>query len=899
MKYKLRLTPAAAAALFLVACGSGSNTSAPVALNPSSGVAVDGYLSFAKITCDTNENGAVDTGEPSVYTLASGQFTFADGCTHGLLASGGKNADTGLLFVGILRAPAGAKVVTPLTTLMSAGLSQAQINATLGLPAGTNLLTTDPAEVKNGVLTDPVLLRKTLAVQQLLQKVTETFTSLAGAAGSAAIQPIYSEVAIAFAAALASGAKLNLSDTRVDDAVVQSLVKAAAAKVAGSGLVMPEVKAAVASINSTALAGVISGALKTQADSILLATDSASITAVTKEKQSSDVVALFVAQNKTALTGTPTATAVAALTTSLTQQVVAPPPAPSPVATGTVLLSFDESAPATSNMGAFAGALPSVGSSPVGGSGNALKIVKAASAEDFGGTYFNIAAIPFTATRKKINARVYSSRAASIIRLKVEASDGSFVEIPSVATGAANTWQTVTWDFSGVNLTKTYTTMAITPDVGVVAAGQTYYIDDLTLDVASTVPPAPPPPPPVGTAAVLISFDESTPATTNMGAYGGALPSVVAGPADGSGSALKIVKATSTENFGGTYFNVTAIPFTATRKKITARVYSSVAGSVIRFKVEAPGGIATEIVGAAMGAANTWQTVTWDFSAVDITKSYGTIAITPDSGVTASGQIYYIDDITLDVTAAATTPPPPPPQPPPPPPPPPAPTNYLSLVDDAIKLANGTTTTTYSMTAFQSPAGVNLSWPMSSALELKLNLSEVGTFVLAANQKVNAAVSITETAAGGQGVMKAYIENVGISKSGSSLVVSIPSPASSMVYGVSSNGAKKAVVDFSSGVANISNTLSMIAANVSSLLVGSVANYTINQLSNDFTGMNSLRGKYAVTIVFDGVPLKMANGTAMPVQSVEVPTSLGSNGAVLTTRPVTGNGLSGYITLTD
>jgi hypothetical protein len=260
MTFKLRLTPAAAAALLLVACGSGSNTSAPIALNPSSGVAVDGYLSFAKITCDTNENGAVDTGEPSVYTLASGQFTFADGCTHGLLASGGKNADTGLLFVGILRAPAGAKVVTPLTTLMSAGMTQAQINTTLGLPAGTNLLTTDPAEAKNGVLTDPVLLRKTLAVQQLLQKVTETFSTLAGATGSAAVQPIYSEVAAAFAAALTSGAKLNLSDTRVDDAVVQSLIKAAAIKVAASGLVMPEVKAAVASVNPTVLAGVISGA---------------------------------------------------------------------------------------------------------------------------------------------------------------------------------------------------------------------------------------------------------------------------------------------------------------------------------------------------------------------------------------------------------------------------------------------------------------------------------------------------------------------------------------------------------------------------------------------------------------------------------------------------------------
>ena len=215
---------------------------------------------------------------------------------------------------------------------------------------------------------------------------------------------------------------------------------------------------------------------------------------------------------------------------------------------------------------------------------------------------------------------------------------------------------------------------------------------------------------------------------------------------------------------------------------------------------------------------------------------------------------------------------------------------------DVLSVSNGSAITPYSMTAFQSANGISLSWPLASTLSLNLNLSEVGTFVLAPNQTVNAAVSITETS-GGQGEVKAYIENVSVTKTATGLVVTVPNLGSSMVYGVSSDGSKKAVVDFSNGVSNITNTLSFAAT--TSILVGNVANYAINQLSNDFTGINGLRGKYAVTIVLENLPLKKADGSALPVQSVVVPTALGTNGAVLTSKPVTGVGLAGFITLTN
>ena len=261
MHFKLRLIPAATAAVLLVACGGGSNSTPPPSYTPTSGVAVDGYLKFAKVVCDTNGNGLGDAGEPTVYTLGgaadSGRFTFPQGCaSHVLIAKGGASADTGLMFVGLLKAPAGSTVVSPLTTLMVAGMTQAQVNATLGLSASTDLLHTDPV-----AQADKTLLKKTLAVQQLLQKITELFAGLGGMTGSAVMEPIYNDVAAAFAATLSGSSPLITSGTDMDEGVVRALVQAAAQRVLASSATSSAVKSALAAINVAAMADVVDAAL--------------------------------------------------------------------------------------------------------------------------------------------------------------------------------------------------------------------------------------------------------------------------------------------------------------------------------------------------------------------------------------------------------------------------------------------------------------------------------------------------------------------------------------------------------------------------------------------------------------------------------------------------------------
>jgi hypothetical protein len=493
-------------------------------------------------------------------------------------------------------------------------------------------------------------------------------------------------------------------------------------------------------------------------------------------------------------------------------------------------------------------------------------------------------------------------------------------------------------------------------------------------------------PAPVVTDTVLLSFDEATAAFTGMGAYGGALPDVVAGPTGGSGKALKIVKPAGPDAWGGTYFGTaTPIAFTASRKTISARVYASRAGAVIKFKVESSnGGPAVEVASSPTGAANTWQTLTWDLSAVDASKSYGTIAITPDADRVTDGQIYYFDDISLVGAVADTAPP--------------TvsisdnvsaataagavafsftfsedvgtsfdatditvaggsagalakvdathytlvvtpaanttgtitvsvaagkfkdiannantaaatasqafdtttvagPTNYLAVANNAISLVDRGVTSNFSMTQFQNSPGISVKWPMSSPAVLNVTLAEVGSFTLAPNQKLSAAVQILETTANGKGEVRAYIENVGISKSGSAITIAVPSPATAKVYGVSSDGQKKAVIDFATGVASVANTLTSNGLN--SILLGDVVNYAINKVSNDFTDITGLRGTYKVSIVITDLPLRKTDGSLFTPLVISVPTTLDSSGSVTVSTPVTGWGLEGYITLTD
>lgn len=726
MSFVNRLTPAAAAVLLLASCGGGS-VSAPPGLVPpvidlsTGGRVVDGYLNGATVLCDTNGNGVADTGEVTVTTNAVGSFNFPNGCGAPLMAYGGTDIDTNLPFKGLLRAPAGATVISPLTTLIVAGMTQDQVRTVLGLSAGTDLLTTDPAARTNGSLSNPDLLRKSVALQLLVQKVTEMFAGLAGAAGDAVLQAIYGEVAASVADGLKALTVPVGTGTSLDPAAVGSLVKAAVARVSTAAAVSPAVKTALLAVNADALAQVTAGALVWHAEAVLKAANG-DIGSSTAAQLNNESITSFVAGNKAQLTTQNANTA--ALATALMQLVQG-----GGSSTSGLPVTFEENPPPV--LTGFGGAEDAtIVADPVAGTGKVAKVVKAAG-ETWAGTTVStgakqsIATIPFTATATSMNVRVWSPDAGITVRLKVEnADDGTKSVETDAVTTVAGGWQTLTFNFanpaagtSSLNLQTVYNKASIFFDFGKVGTGKTYYFDDLAFGAGSGVP---------------------------------------------------------------------------------------------------------------------------------------------------------------------TTP-----------------TNYLALSGDAISLVNGASTSAYTMAQFQSDAGISVSWPIPEPTLLKVSLTEVGTYTLPAGQTISAAVSITETRAGGMGEVQAYIDKVAVTKTSAGLDITVAPGASAIVYGVSGDGKKKAIIDFSGSVAGIHNTLATTAGSSNSIVLGNVIQYAVNRVSNDFSGIYALRGKYKVSVVFTDLPLRKADGSKLPGITVTVPTALDSSGAVSASKPVSGYGLTGYITLTD
>jgi len=550
--YPFKVLFGSSLAVLLASCGGGNSGVPSTSATPTIGVAVDGYLKAATATCDTNGDGLASAGEVSVTTTAVGKYTFSDGCNSVVIVTGGIDIDTDTEFKGVLKAPVGSTVATPLTTLLVAGMTPAQVKSSLGLADSVDLQTLDPAakQTDGTTLVNPEVMKKSLAVQQLMQKATEAFAGLVDSTGSATLQPIYSEVATAFANSLKTS-KLNTDANTLDQSVVTSMVKAATERVAQSSTVSSRVKSAAAALNSDTMAQVTAGSLKTQAEAILGASEN-NLKAETKKQQSDDKVTSFVAARKT-------------------------------------------------DMGA----------------------------------------------------------------------------VPSTATAVL-----------GESLNNT-----------------------------------------------------------------------------------------------------------------------------------------------VKDASN---------------------------------------------TAAST--------------------NYLALADNAISLLVADVTSKYTMAAFTSSDGISVKWPISSTAAIKLTLAETGTFTLAEGQTVSAAFKISETGSG-QGEVRAYIDKVGIKKTASGLEFLVASNASAMVYGVSADGKKKAVIDFSSSVRGVRNTLATSASNT--VLLGDVINYTINNVSNDFTGINSLRGKYKVSVVISDLPLRQVGGAKFTTLGIDVPVKLGSAGTISESKAVVGAGLEGYITLTD
>lgn len=120
-----------------------------------SGTAQDGYLRGATVFMDLDGDGEKDADEPQAITDYEGNFTLIGGKGGPIIVYGGTDISTGLANIGIFKAPPGATIVNPLTTLIaemagdtptdeSIAEAQTKVIKALGLSEGANLLSNDP-----------------------------------------------------------------------------------------------------------------------------------------------------------------------------------------------------------------------------------------------------------------------------------------------------------------------------------------------------------------------------------------------------------------------------------------------------------------------------------------------------------------------------------------------------------------------------------------------------------------------------------------------------------------------------------------------------------------------------------------------------------------------------------
>ena len=223
--------------LSITGCSSGgSDSSSTNNVSKSlSGIGIDGILMQADVCIDADESGVCEANEKAtgVKTDNDGKFTFPAGSASGpLILSGGTDKSTGEAFKGVLKAPAGSEVVTPLTSAIQAIMdnnssvsaedAQATIKTAMGLnDVNVSLTSFDPYNGIDGA--DSASAQKILAKQTQLQILVHTAAAtIAGADSGTNVDDAMGNVFDAIVKSFDTGLEVELDENVVAIATRQA-----------------------------------------------------------------------------------------------------------------------------------------------------------------------------------------------------------------------------------------------------------------------------------------------------------------------------------------------------------------------------------------------------------------------------------------------------------------------------------------------------------------------------------------------------------------------------------------------------------------------------------------------------------------------------------------------------
>ncbi|MBK6379513.1 MAG: hypothetical protein IPF72_07145 [Chitinophagaceae bacterium] len=281
---------------------------------------------------------------------------------------------------------------------------------------------------------------------------------------------------------------------------------------------------------------------------------------------------------------------------------------------------------------------------------NVARMVKNAP-EVWGGSFITVGTPIDFSVNKVFRMKVYSPRVGAKVLLKVEnlTNGGIFFE-KEVLTTVANAWEDLAFDYRTINTGNTYQKVVLIFDLGTTGDGSanfTWLFDDIRLTNQM----------PVGVLALPVTFDLPG-VNYEVTDFGGTVSVPATDPTNGANNVKKTTKTGGAQTWAGTTiganFNA-PIGFTATKTQMSIRVYSPAAGLRVRLKVEDKTNPARSVeTEARTQAANTWETLVFDFAtpsigtaSMNLAYTYDMASVFFDFGNNGTGSVFYWDDVTF------------------------------------------------------------------------------------------------------------------------------------------------------------------------------------------------------------------------------------------------------------
>lgn len=276
------------------------------------------------------------------------------------------------------------------------------------------------------------------------------------------------------------------------------------------------------------------------------------------------------------------------------------------------------------------------------------KMVKSAG-QPWGGSWIALnSPIDFSAG-KTFKMKVHSPRVGAKVLLKVEnATDGTISYEKEVATTLANAWEDLTFDYSAINTANSYQKIVLIFELGTMGDGSTnftFLFDDIRLVGGGS-----------GGGGISLPLDfQSTTATYTFTNFDGGDVSIINNPSSGgintSTKVGKMVKGAG-QPWGGSFISLDAPIDFSVKKTFKMKVYSPRVGAKVLVKVEnlTDGTISYEKE-VQTTKANQWEELTFDYSAINTTKSYQKVVLIFDLGTVGDGSANFtwlFDDISLN-----------------------------------------------------------------------------------------------------------------------------------------------------------------------------------------------------------------------------------------------------------